>query len=825
MKLNCLFTTRLLLQKSTCTIFFVTSCWLPFLQAQDLLNTKENTIVSKKESAVTEQEAADNKQIKLALEKIGSKDYDLAIDIFQQLLKKHSNIKDYLHYNLAKAYLGKEQKEESKIQFTKVLDYSPNLKLMIDTHMQLGRLAKEDKKYKEAKKWFAAIEKRSRGQEIYAELIYNLAQVEFNAGSKETCKWARKLYAEFPHYTGVEAWGVDLRKNKFDDKEIKCTTLNTDIQKRLRRLDLVGKSIKAAQEIEQLKLLTTDLGISKYEVAKIEAGHWLHDGDVLKSIQILKSFEKEKESDPEYQMDLASLYSRSNELTQSAELYYNIFQKYRKSKWAKESLFQSAFLSYQTQNYSEAEKKFYEYQKLYGDKGGRLKDIKWYLGWCRYLSKDYRGAISQWEEILKTKSKKNLSKDKILYWKSMAHLRMGEVERAFNSLKELSDDKLLGYYSLLAQHRLQKIESLIPKRKLAIKDAIRHFARLSLIDSVIPEEEYLDNLAQTNGGESGISLANSSLEKDPTETVNTDNGNGEDTKNQSASELNPSLNSDSSDEAEDEVVKSNFANPILVKKFERAQDLLQIGLIDDMKWEYFEIEKRTSHREYLKILMKEYDVIENFHRSSYIAQTYFGQARAEYGIEGVRYLWEYVYPKAYVNWVDKYAKENQISNELIWSIMKAESQYKKDVISPVGALGLMQMMPYTADRLATLMNIKDFNSQKLFTPSVSIQFGAKYLSRLEKKFQGQRCLIAAAYNAGPHRVHNWLGRFGTLEMDEFVEHIPFVETRNYVKKVLTNMNIYTKLYGKKEPTNYGFAEAINVKLTENSQTKESWDEI
>jgi len=447
------------------------SCWLPFLHAQDQLSSKENTIVSKKESAVTEQEAADNKQIKLALEKIGSKDYDLAIDIFQQLLKKHSNIKDYLHYNLAKAYLGKEQKEESKIQFTKVLDYSPNLKLMIDTHMQLGRLAKDDKKYKEAKKWFAAIEKRGRGQEIYAELIYNLAQVEFNAGSKETCKWARKLYSEYPHFSGVETWSVDLRKNKFDDKEIKCTTQNTDIQKRLRRLDLVGKSTKAGLEIEQLKLLTTDLGISKYAVAKIEAGHWLHDGDVLKSIQILKSFEKEKESDPEYQIDLASLYSRSNELTQSAELYYNIFQKYRKSKWAKESLFQSAFLSYQTQNYSEAEKKFYEYQKLYGDKGGRLKDIKWYLGWCRYLSKDYRGAISQWEEILKTKSKKNLSKDKILYWKSMAHLRMGEVERAFNSLKELSDDKLLGYYSLLAQHRLQKIESLIPKRKLAIKDA------------------------------------------------------------------------------------------------------------------------------------------------------------------------------------------------------------------------------------------------------------------------------------------------------------------------------------------------------------------
>ena len=138
MKLNCLFTTRLLLQKSTWTIFFVTSCWLPFLQAQDLLNTKENTIVSKKESAVTEQEAADNKQIKLALEKISSKDYDLAIDVLQQLLKRHSNIKDYLHYNLAKAYLGKEQKEESKIQFTKVLDYSPNLKLMIDTNMQLG---------------------------------------------------------------------------------------------------------------------------------------------------------------------------------------------------------------------------------------------------------------------------------------------------------------------------------------------------------------------------------------------------------------------------------------------------------------------------------------------------------------------------------------------------------------------------------------------------------------------------------------------------------------------------------------------------------------
>lgn len=825
--INCLLHSHL---KKIYFVVFVFNILVSESSANDI-NT--NIVLNKKrhiamtEVLTEEQKLQESKysEIKIAIQKMENKEYKSAIEILKKQLESGSSIKDYLHYFLGVSNHELDNKEEAKIHFNKVLENAPNLKLLLDTHRYLGLMAKNEKKYKEAFKWFSSIEKRIRGQESYSDLIYNLLEIELSLNSKNSCKWALKLYSEYPQYASIDNWTVDLKNNIVNDKKVNCSPSGNDIKKRLRRLDLVGKSDKAKADLERLKSEKFH-SMSKYEVAKLEAGHWIHEGDVAKSIQLLKAFSTEKEMDTEYLMDMASLYSRTNELLLANNLYYEIFQKNKKTKWSKEALFQSAFLAYQIQDYPLAEKRFKEFQSLFPDKG-IYKDVKWYLGWCRYLSKDYRGAISQWEKLLKENSqKKSLNKDKILYWKSVAHFRMGELERAYNYLKELSEDKLLGYYSLVARHRMNKILPLLPKRKLAIKDVTQHLLKLSVLDSVIPENEYLDNLAQSNGEESGISISNTSIESVSSDFASSDEKKSE-KSNKTDSRLDLNIGAESEEEIEqsEENIKTNFANPVLVKKFERAQELKKIGLFDDMKWEYFEIERKTSNKEYLKSLMKEYDLIGIYNRSSYISQTYFTQLRSEFGLDGVRYLWEYAYPKAYFELVQQYSKENLISSELVWSIMRAESQYKKDVISPVGALGLLQMMPYTADKVANLLNIKNFQPTLLFQPTYSVQFGTKYLARLEKFFKGQHSLVAAAYNAGPHRVHNWLGRFGGLELDEFIEHIPFLETRNYVKKVLTNINIYSRLYTQKNESQFGLADSIDLKISENSKTKETWDEI
>ena len=106
-----------------------------------------------------------------------------------------------------------------------------------------------------------------------------------------------------------------------------------------------------------------------------------------------------------------------------------------------------------------------------------------------------------------------------------------------------------------------------------------------------------------------------------------------------------------------------------------------------------------------------------------------------------------------------------------------------------------------------------------------MKIGAKYLKRLEKKFDSNIPLIAAAYNAGPHRVGSWLSTFGNLDMDEFVEHIPFLETRNYVKKVVSNFQVYSLLYSNKKDSLSYLAESLKVKMPAQLVSKETWEDL
>ncbi|UYL09489.1 lytic transglycosylase domain-containing protein [Bdellovibrio sp. SKB1291214] len=268
-----------------------------------------------------------------------------------------------------------------------------------------------------------------------------------------------------------------------------------------------------------------------------------------------------------------------------------------------------------------------------------------------------------------------------------------------------------------------------------------------------------------------------------------------------------------------------FSSPILMKRFERARDLMIIGENEWARWDLYDIERKTKNRDYLKTLMSEYSTAGHFNRSSYIAQVTFGTVRASQGTEGGRAMWELAYPRAYSDSVDKYTKQFTVPTELVWGIMRAESSYRRDAISPVGALGLMQVMPFTGYKVATLVGDKEFKPPQLLEPDTAVKIGSRYLKRLMDRFDNTIPLVAAGYNAGPHRVKNWLVSFGTLETDEFIEHIPFLETRNYVKRVVSNAYVYSKLYGNKKDLFPYLSEAVPVKVNAELVGKENWDDI
>jgi len=149
-------------------------------------------------------------------------------------------------------------------------------------------------------------------------------------------------------------------------------------------------------------------------------------------------------------------------------------------------------------------------------------------------------------------------------------------------------------------------------------------------------------------------------------------------------------------------------------------------------------------------------------------------------------------PDAYKEIVEKYAEEYDVPKEIIYSVINTESSFNSAAVSDSGAIGLMQIMPETFEWIA--MKIGENPSDGLiYDPHTNIRYGTFLLKYLYREFENWD-IAFAAYNAGINRVkNNWLNNPEYIKDNEIV-YIPIDETRNYVKKVNNNIEVYKRLY-------------------------------
>jgi len=157
-----------------------------------------------------------------------------------------------------------------------------------------------------------------------------------------------------------------------------------------------------------------------------------------------------------------------------------------------------------------------------------------------------------------------------------------------------------------------------------------------------------------------------------------------------------------------------------------------------------------------------------------------------------RFIWEQLYPEAYKPIVESFCGYS-LDPRLVYAIMKAESSFKQRAVSTAGAIGLMQIMPDTAKKIAALKN-RDFDIKRLYRPLENLEYGIEYLKKLNKIFNGNKVAMIASYNAGEEAVGAWLKHNYSDDIEEFIEEIPYEETNLYVKKVLSNYWVLQKLY-------------------------------
>ena len=151
-----------------------------------------------------------------------------------------------------------------------------------------------------------------------------------------------------------------------------------------------------------------------------------------------------------------------------------------------------------------------------------------------------------------------------------------------------------------------------------------------------------------------------------------------------------------------------------------------------------------------------------------------------------------IYRKEYTEYVVKYSEQYGVEENLIYALIKAESNYDTNANSPKGAQGLMQLLPTTANEIAESLGL-EITEEAIYNPKINIMLGTKYFSNLVKAY-GNVMLALAAYNAGPGNVTRWISEGDIKKDGSDIENIPYKETNMYVRKIVQNYKIYNELY-------------------------------
>ncbi|MCC6277255.1 MAG: transglycosylase SLT domain-containing protein [Oligoflexia bacterium] len=784
---------------------------------------------------------------------------DLATSSFETALSLKTKLEDFAHYNLGLVAKkrGDYQKAIQHFQFVRDFRLNGNAKLMSTQKntatLELARVLRAQGKHALAMSNLVNLEaafRRTLNELIVPEILYEAYQIAQEMASSTTaCRYALKIYTRYSEFGVEKGWGYDGPPVTIKGKTTQCAILESQREKHFDDLKLEGEFEALRRELatweDRIKEKRTSaewgrLQIEKGQLAQVEGRlseaihHYQAAQDILgKSLNL--------------QLGLSRAYAQSDNYAAAVEGYMSAYQMSPGSATGQRALFQAAFLSYQNRDYDGAARRFEEFIKRVGGRHPARSrkrrpsstkspraltwDAKWHLAWMRYLKQDFEGAIKNLNELSKSSYFDNpYDQARFNYWKAMSELRLGQVENARPIFTKLARDSGRGYYSAIAAARLSQLPPEPPKPELrAPPEPTPSGPTIKApsdkqTQSTLPANDLM--LVQVSRApateEDGLGGGERDRNEPPRQEESESSGaektaeSGEEPEAQDAA-------AGGEEVAEVGVIETSpFKEPALLVRFERAQELLDLGFQSFARLELRQLEKSRLHSSYLLKLVEYYQKAGEYHRAADIAFNFFRGTRESQAMDGNSLLWTAAFPQAYASSVIRYSDQVGISPQFTWSIMRAESGFRENIHSFAGAIGLMQIIPPTARRVAESIKLGSFRKEMLTDPDTNIRIGTWYLKKLDRMVGGNLALVAASYNAGPHRVQGWLKDFGGIDLDEFIEHIPFIETRGYVKKVLGNYNIYQHIY-KKESTSLHFVTKATTRFDGPKPHFETWN--
>lgn len=229
-------------------------------------------------------------------------------------------------------------------------------------------------------------------------------------------------------------------------------------------------------------------------------------------------------------------------------------------------------------------------------------------------------------------------------------------------------------------------------------------------------------------------------------------------------------------------------------RFLAGVEFLRMGL-PDAAAELLAVDRRSLPDEAARLLVEALQRTGEEKAAAYVARTTLGRRLSGGLDERDAAIWEATYPRPFREMVERWTKGSSVDPDLMQALLREESLFYRRARSSAGAIGLAQLMPGTARKVAKDLRLGRVTPAALHRPSLNIHLGAAYLGTLLSEFDGSPVHAVAAYNAGPDAVRRWIRERPEAELDEWVEQIPATETRDYVKRVLASYGAYRLVYG------------------------------
>lgn len=160
-----------------------------------------------------------------------------------------------------------------------------------------------------------------------------------------------------------------------------------------------------------------------------------------------------------------------------------------------------------------------------------------------------------------------------------------------------------------------------------------------------------------------------------------------------------------------------------------------------------------------------------------------------------RPVMEGLFPRPYWQQVKSYSTANGLDPYLVAALIRQESEFNPGAVSHANAYGLMQLLPSVGKKVAREVKMRPYSKNSLLQPTPNIILGTRFFRTMVDQNEGRVEYALAAYNAGQHRVNDWMDDGDFKDVPEFVESIPFTETREYVQAIMRNVSVYKRLYG------------------------------